>query len=163
MSTVLQPSLIIGWDYKKWSLCSAVPCSLLTTMDQTVHWIYFLTSIPSMAAMKPNFCRLRKSLVLSSFSNTREKTQTSFRRATSCWNFVSGVSSEQSCSKSSRRKVSSLLIIWMISVLLKRIMELRADIMFSSNRDGVGRITSWIYCTLTHTERVLNKMTASGA
>ena len=35
----------------------------------------------------------------------------------------------------------------MISALLNMTNELRADIMFSSNREGVGRITSWMYIT----------------
>ena len=35
----------------------------------------------------------------------------------------------------------------MISALLNRMNELSADIMFCSNRNGVGSITSWMYIT----------------
>ena len=34
-----------------------------------------------------------------------------------------------------------------ISALLKSTKELRVDIMFSSNSEGVGRMTSWMYIT----------------
>ena len=104
-----------------------------------------LTSIPSMDTRKPCLFISLKNSVCSSFFSARENTQTSLRRETSCWYFESSVLSLQRPENSCCRKAWSSRIITTISYLLKSTMELRADIMFSSNKEGVGRITSWMY------------------
>ena len=102
----------------------------------------------SRAWRTPKVDKALKKLSLAWGWSVWENVQNSLRNKTKSLLLVLGVDCSLIWSKRVLRNRSSSWINETISTLLKKMMDDRVDNMLSSKTEGVGRTTSWMYCTL---------------
>ena len=122
------------------------------SMEADLVTLFSEARVISMACNTPRLLSVLKKDSLAWGCKVVEKEKNSLRNKTNSFLLLSSVSSSVNWLKSSVRNFSSSWSCVTISFLLKKMKEDNVESMFSSNTEGVGRTTSWMYCTLQKTK-----------